>query len=267
MRFAAWTRRRVAGGALLGHPKGPGFGMVRVRLSQPLESLDAVLAGVARRSPPHLRESRCVDVKRLVTDGGEHGCVARLISDGGLERRIGVIAGAVSSIQLEGFCARPEAGAAFAADFEALVRSCATGDTPLRARLFEYRPPPSWRGLRRSLSTLWLPPGCPRDRSAIEVFDAVPIGDRGAALIADLLDGAAGQGGEALAVGELTGRRFEEPERLTARLQDDRFSYQVRLDHRGERVHQLAFESLLRSIRPIPRPARRDVEPLLEWAL
>ena len=267
MKFLSWTRRRVPGGALLGHPGGTARGMIRIRLREPLETLDAVLAGVARRSEPAAGPWRCVETRALVTDGGEHACVARLVSGAGLERLVGVIAGAVSSIRLEGVCAQPDARTAFAVDFEALVRGCASGDQPLRARMFEYLPPPSWRGLRRSLSTLWLPPACPRDRSVIEVMDAVPIADRGAALLADLLFGAPADTGEVIEIHELSGHRYEEPERICVELQDDRFHYRVRLDHRGERAHELAFETLLRSIRPIPRSAQRDLEPLLEWAL
>jgi hypothetical protein len=250
--FAAWSRTRVAGGVLLAHPAGNHRGLVRIRRRGSAAPMRQVIAEVLAASPARLAAATCERVCRLVTDEGEHAAIATLRSHfaggGYLDRHVALVAGDGTAIQIEGFASGP--GDELERDIEALVRRAVTGAAAVRRRMFEYRPPPDWRGMRRASSTLWLPPGCPREPGSIEVHDAVPLGDRGAELTHALLCVASPERGEPLAVGSLAGT--VSPAR--ASLAGARFRYQVDLDDPGRR-HRAVFDAVIGSIRPIPAAA------------
>lgn len=253
-RFAGWNRVKTSYGAIISDPRGHDHGLVRVRRRRAREPMAAIIEGARRRSPE--MRSAAVDLRRLVTAGGDHAAIATLRANGRADRLLGVILGEAAMVHFEGVCEVAGAAGAFALAFADLVRQCSSGDDPDRRRMFEYRPPPSWRGLRRSTSTLWLPPTCPADPARLEVFDAISVADPGARLTRELFAPAPAGTAAPLATRALTGQLSPGPDVWVARLSDDRFTYEVRLSPGGE--HVAVAEALVATIEPIPRSGPTD---------
>ncbi|MFN0253671.1 MAG: hypothetical protein ACKV2T_42780 [Kofleriaceae bacterium] len=243
--FDRWARARIADGVMLTHPDGVAHGRIRIHHRTNLPTLKTLLGEAA-----HVGVPIDIAVRPITTHEGEYAVIVVLAyaHTGAVpyERHVALVAGEDAAIQLEGIATVNSR--LFARSFEELVHRARTGAAANRRRMYIYRPPPGWIGVRCTLSTRWLAPGYPRDRGSIEVHDAIPIHSRRLEPDRDA------ESCTPITIGRLQGVWGA----TGAALSDTRFRYEIEVDDpRGE--HRLIFGTLLRSIEPVPVPTPSSV--------
>jgi hypothetical protein len=268
-----WTRRELADGVALLEPRGRAALRLRPRIAG--RRFDAIVAEVATAHGvgPGARLER----RRLVTDDGELGVVA-VGRVGPRDLAIGISGdGPLSCIDAIG-----EPGVGVALLVESLARSLGAGRGRRRARMFEYQPPPGWRGLRRDAATSWIHPAAPRVAAAITVHDARPLSTRSSEtlhrlVLLRLADSRLIESGEPTAIESdfgLAGRLRESVvagaagpvARQAAAFGDDRFIYQATVEAGVDDTESAAaFERMIASFRPLPTTPPANAA-LAHWA-
>lgn len=250
---------------------GPALGSIRYReriapLRTVAEILDHKDDGTA--GPVELGA-----VEPLTTLEGEYGAAIDVRSARG-QYTLGVVYGDDWYAEIVGLTAVPEQFARFARQVRDLVRNDRLALGPVRRRRFEYRAPRGWHGhTRLPQFVTWFPPDHPANPTSITVYPALPaspdmelgfhalyVGPPAPAEVvrertprAELL-----AGGLAGLVWELD--VIDEARRPLVRrvviLRDDRFVYPLYLDAPADGLAPglAAFEEVLASIRPLPRP-------------
>lgn len=257
--LGTWSRRAIADGVVVTSRDGGAHLRLRPRLaSRRIEAIARELIDELGVAPVELPAAR-----RIVTDDGELGAILATAA-GDLEIAIAATGGD-PLFAIDGAGA-PASGVA--ALVETLARRCGTGRGRNRHRMFEYRPPRGWRGLRRDRATLWLHPEAPSNAARITVFDARPLttsmASRLQRLLFEQLPGSVYRAvtGEAVRsadglVGRSSTSRTSDGLRIrkAAALGDDRYIYQATLDGaRGDHDSIAAFDAVVRSFRSLPGP-------------
>jgi hypothetical protein len=253
--LTSWSRVQHAdGGVTLTAPAPhPAFArhrraQLRLRHDVPLATLDDVIA-----AEPRYRIERAEPTERVLTRSGEYGAFRHLhvrARDEQLSWAVGLVAAGDRMTVVEGLARSP--------NIAELVRDVLDGSVPStahdRIRMVPYRPPPGWFGVRRTLATVWLAPGAPRDPATLVVGDAVPRGpaERTHALMwpLEVPDGAARDG--ELATWTVDGRVW-----AVAQRGDTRWSIRAAL-RAGDASHLVTLRELVASIElpsPPPSPA------------
>jgi len=219
------------------------------------EIVDRALAG-----EPGFRAERRTGEERLVTIEGEHAAavtVAGTFEGRPAQRDFGVVFLDDAYALTSGYCLAPD-------DFElfsATVRELARGDSHflgVRRRRYDYLAPEGWRAERRGFDAEWR---APESAASITVWPAMPRGLVPASTVVAQAIAEAARAGDGLTrsplrVASLRGEELVAGSRRMVVLEDDRYTYAARLDATTAQ-YAAAFGALVRSIQPIPRPARQ----------
>ena len=283
--LSGWTRHPMADGFILVPPGGLAAGPIRLREKLPLRPLRAFVDDALREGGAEIASAaRIGPLSRFITLEGESAGQVTVVFalPGGetLERSFALVAGEDMCALIEGATARPEDFARYRQAIRDLAESYYLGLGELRRRRFEYAPPPGWEGLARPYVTVWYAPGFPRTAAFISVFEARPragtsveVEDRSLSIENSLVDARLA---EPLSLpGGLEGRLErgsgvqdgKQIHVLRARVGDGRFDYLVQLNAAEDALPaaRAAFDALLASIEPIPRPAGAPSAHLLHW--
>jgi hypothetical protein len=213
--------------------------------------------------------------RHLVTDEGELGVIAA-----GRAGNTDLAFALTGDDPLSCIDAAGAPAAGVAALVESLARSLSAGRGRLRARMFEYEPPP-WPGVRRASQTLWAHPD--GARAVIAVHDARPLstcsnerlhrllflrlGDQPGTVTGDSspIESRFGLSGR---VRETQTRGPGGSLRRAAAFGDDRFIYQatIAVSTRGDGEALAVFDQLIDSFRPLPSPSLHGGPGLAHWA-
>ena len=176
--LAGWRRTLLADGLLLVAPDGPGGGVIRLRHTvRPLRTvreLTAFLTGQIRLADVVVDEPA-----RFVTLEGEYAVLLSMRARGPAEelhRTVAIVLGDDSYDAVDGAAGSPDAGARVRAAVETLAHRSWLGLGERRRRRYFYQLPAGWQGIARAHAVDWIPPGFPRERATITVFDARPVG-------------------------------------------------------------------------------------------
>jgi hypothetical protein len=283
--FTGWTRHPMVDGFVLLPPGGLAAGPIRIREKLPLRPLRAFVDEALAESGAAIAEAaRIGPLQRLITLEGENAGVVTVVFalPGGeaLERTLALVAGDDLCTVIDGATARPDDFARYRHVIRDLAESYYLGLGELRRRRYEYTPPPGWEALARPYVTAWYAPGFPRTAAFISVFDARPhvgtpaeVEDRSLSIENARFDSTLHE--QLSFPGGLEGRLeqgsgTQDGQRIhvvRARLGDGRFDYLIQLNAAEDALAagRAAFDALLTSIEPIPRPSGAPSAHLMHW--
>ncbi len=237
MELAGWTRTSAPGGGVVMTAPEPDIASLRIRPNlRPVWPLRTILdARIQNAGPVEITSA----IARFLTDDGEHGAwieMRRGRGDEALEWVIATVVTEDEQLVVEGV----GRGSRVAEWVLGVARELPSTVPTERVRMYAYRPPDHWLGVRRAFGTCWIP----RTRSPahIVVCDAVPLSMSVATLELLWPSGAT---------------RVTTFERTC-----ERFRYRVLL-HDGSDVDRALVEELVSTIEPCPRP-RRDTSSIME---
>lgn len=257
-----WDRTPLATGGVILTAPTTGASLRIHPQQRPLRSLHEIASRLHDGTP-------LGPIRRIRTVSGEPAAMMSLglgLDGVPYTRAIGMLVRDAEYALIEGMAPEP----AIADLVECVVRTCVSPAAHERARMFAYRAPERWLGVRRPLATCWLAPRYPRERARIVVCDAVPIAS---AVTQDLLwpfDPAAGTA-ESLERESLRGTlvcsQTGGTTRALADLRDRRFRYRVQL-HDGNDEALAAMRAIVDSIEPIilsQRSVARSSQEAFAW--
>lgn len=283
--LGGWTRHPMADGFILVPPDGLTAGPIRIREKLPLRPLRAFVDDALREGGTEVASAaRIGPLSRFMTLEGESAgqvtVVFALPGGEALERTFALVAGDDICAVIDGATARPDDFARYRQAIRELAESYYLGLGELRRRRFDYTPPPGWEALARPYVTVWYAPGFPGTAAFISVFEARPragtsveVEDRSLSIENSLVDMRVT---ESLSLSGGLGGRLEQGNGVQdgkrihvvrARLGDGRFDYIVQLNAAEDALPaaRAAFDALLASIEPIPRPAGAPSAHVLHW--
>jgi hypothetical protein len=278
-----WRMDLLPNGAAFTHPDGSQVGTIHYRSrARPVQRIGGLVRHILAHTPGFTADSISAP-ERLLTLDGEHAGLVTVTgrqNDVPAQRDLGFVFADDWFSSVGGLCLADE----LRPRFTALVRELTTLDVHVlgvRRRRFEYQPPPGWQPLAHDLVTEWLPPDYPSNLTTLTVFAANPT---------DLVQTPTQ---EVIVAGlERAGYRVERSAQTTlttdsglpgtrhvveltkarrvfrdmVQLRDDRYVYPLELNSADERrwpAHQDIFAQLVRSIRPVPPPSRKEMTAVL----
>lgn len=282
-----WMRRLTHDGVVFYPPEGRAAAWLRVyeRL-RPIKSLRELRA--SQLSGLGLPDAKLDDVKRVVTNEGEHGATYTITSAAEkLTISYGVVYGDDFFTVLEGVAVAPELAENLVHTTGALVRSMPLFLGKLRRRRYAYTPPAGWQAVVKEHSVSWYPMDFPKNRAVIRVFDAVPARDTpGTVLTRRLFDDPqseltavtdtsmfavltdTGLSG----VTEVTRGSWSDGSpsaMIRVTLNDTSYAYNMRLETSEPSITAASkvFEAVIRSVEPVPTaPGSENAGRLIHWA-
>ena len=248
-----WKRTLLADdGIMLIKPEAHDTIWIRPRQG-PLQTLQTIVATMKERVPA-LRAARAsAPMERFVTRDGEYG-VSLALQTASLHWAIAIVAIDDTYVLFEGI--GPDA--AIASYVGTLATVLPLGAAPDRVRMFDYRPPPGWYGVRRPLATCWI---APRTTATLLVCDAVPARSTAERMRDVLWPKPRGPTRE-IERGSLRGHLACGDDELAAQLTDGRFDYRV---HAHGTAAIDVLDELLVSIAPLPASDAPQETELAAW--
>jgi hypothetical protein len=269
--LSGWLRQLTADGAYLVPPDGSRAAWISVRQRvAPVRPFTRVLAEHRWLVPPELRAALMrAPIRRGLTNAGEPMASSGIA--GPTASGVPYVA-QVAAVYTEShflWVFGTGAGEAFTTTVPTAVHTLATGiyvgADPRRRRWYRYDPPGGWRGLRRHQTTIWYPPDFPQNRAAIHVLDAAPHGVPASLAVPGAPSSSSVLRGPLASAGKLTGHVHDVAavtgaearyRAIEARLQDEAFTYVLRLDCPTEEARLLepVLLDVVASIEPIQLP-------------
>jgi hypothetical protein len=281
---AGWLQVYRHDGTSLFPPAGADAGEVRLRtMCRPMrraaDLLDRLVADLGGPTQQVAVTSR----RRLVTEEGEHACVAHLAAtrDGApIECTLGVVYGDDWYREIVALARQASSFALLRETAETFVELSSLGLGHPRRRRFEYQPPSGWRGLVRHLLTEWFRPGFPGRVGVIavpparrlttqrreEIVQSVLLEDQSFGFVREHtsieeLVTARGLTGQ---ITTLTGRSMSGEPRVVdhAFLTDRTYGYAVRLESAPDTLddNRQVWRAVVDSVQSLPSPATNAAE-------